>query len=99
MILKNMPATYACRQRAVKFGTKFYLLLKDQNCHMKVLETKVLRGPNYWSVSRHKLIQIKLDLEELEYRPTNSIPGFLDRLKTLLPSLYTHECSKGAPGG
>jgi cyanophycin synthetase len=66
---------------------------------MKILEIKVLKGPNYWSVRRPKLIQMKLDLEEMEQRPTNSIPGFLDRLKALLPSLYDHRCSEGEPGG
>ena len=33
---------------------------------MKINEIKVLRGPNYWSVRRNKLIQMVLDLEELE---------------------------------
>jgi cyanophycin synthetase len=66
---------------------------------MKILEIKVLRGPNYWSVRRPKLIQMKLDLEEMEQQPTNKIPGFLDRLKKLLPSLYEHRCSEGVPGG
>ena len=32
---------------------------------MKIIELKVLRGPNYWSVRRPNLIQMKLDLEEL----------------------------------
>jgi cyanophycin synthetase len=31
---------------------------------MKIIEIKVLRGPNYWSVRRNKLIQMKLDLEK-----------------------------------
>ena len=31
---------------------------------MQILEIKVLKGPNYWSVRRTKLIQMKLDLEE-----------------------------------
>ncbi len=66
---------------------------------MKILEIKVLKGPNYWSVRRPKLIQMKLDLEELEHQPTNNIPGFIDRLKKLLPSLYEHRCSEGIPGG
>jgi cyanophycin synthetase len=66
---------------------------------MKVLEIKILRGPNYWSVRRTKLIQMKLDLEELEQRPTNSIPGFRERLEKLFPSLYEHRCSVGKPGG
>ena len=66
---------------------------------MQILEIKVLRGPNYWSVRRPKLIQMKLDLEELEQRPTNTIPGFAERLKAVLPSLYEHRCSEGVPGG
>jgi len=66
---------------------------------MKVRELKVLRGPNFWSIKRHKLIQITLDLEELEYRPTDEIPGFLERLQQLLPSLHEHRCSVGKPGG
>src|SRR6186997_3155779 len=66
---------------------------------MKILEIKVLRGPNYWSVRRPKLIQMKLDLEELEQRPTNEIPGFLDRLKKMIPTLYAHRCSEGVEGG
>lgn len=66
---------------------------------MKILEIKVLKGPNYWSVRRGKLIQMKLDLEELEQRPTHEIPGFKDRLEKLLPTLYEHHCSEGKPGG
>jgi cyanophycin synthetase len=66
---------------------------------MKVLEIKILRGPNYWSVRRTKLIQMKLDLEELEERPTNHIHGFRERLEKLFPSLYEHRCSVGKPGG
>jgi len=66
---------------------------------MKILEIKVLKGPNYWSVRRPKLIQMKLDLEEKENMPTNKIPGFRERLEQLLPSLYEHRCSVGKPGG
>lgn len=66
---------------------------------MKILEIKVLRGPNYWSVRRPRLIQLKLDLEEMEQKPTHTIPGFRERLQNLLPSLYEHRCSEGVPGG
>lgn len=66
---------------------------------MQILELKVLRGPNYWSIRRPKLIQMKLDLEELEQRPTNEIDGFLERLKTLLPTMIAHRCSEGVRGG
>jgi cyanophycin synthetase len=66
---------------------------------MKILEIKVLKGPNYWSVRRPKLIQMKLDLEEMEQRPTNTIEGFRERLEAMFPTMYSHRCSVGAPGG
>jgi cyanophycin synthetase len=66
---------------------------------MKIVEIKVLKGPNYWSIRRSKLVQMKLDLEEMEQRPTNSIPGFRERLEKMFPSMYEHRCSVGAPGG
>lgn len=66
---------------------------------MKIVEIKVLRGPNYWSVRRTKLIQMKLDLEEKEQMPTNLIPGFRERLENMIPSLIEHRCSVGTRGG
>lgn len=66
---------------------------------MKIEELKILRGPNYWSIRRTKLIQMKLDLQEMEQRPTNTIEGFGDRLAALFPSMYAHRCSVGEPGG
>ena len=66
---------------------------------MKILEIRVLRGPNYWSVRRNKLIQMKLDLEEMEDRPTNKVEGFRQRLEKMFPSLFDHRCSEGEPGG
>ncbi len=58
-----------------------------------------MNGPNYWSVRRHKLIVMILDLEELENLPTNKIDGFYDRLSDILPSLQEHRCSEGEEGG
>src|SRR5678815_3480569 len=75
------------------------LKLIGQLLSMQILEIKVLKGPNYWSVRRPKLIQMKLDLEEMEQRPTNEIPGFKERLEKLIPTLYEHHCSEDAPGG
>ena len=42
---------------------------------------------------------MRLDLEEMEFKPSNEIPGFKQRLETLIPSLYTHYCSPGYEGG
>jgi cyanophycin synthetase len=66
---------------------------------MRIESLQVLRGPNIWSINRKKLIQMRLNLEELEHRPTNKISGFYERLRTLIPSLYEHRCSPGVPGG
>lgn len=66
---------------------------------MKIRKINAMRGPNYWSISRHKLLVMVLDLEELEEMPSNMIEGFKERLEKLLPSLYEHTCSVGTPGG
>ena len=36
---------------------------------MKIREINAMRGPNYWSVRRHKLIVMVLDLEKMEDYP------------------------------
>jgi len=66
---------------------------------MRIKEINVLRGPNYWSIRRHKLIAMVLDLEEMEEKPSHKLDGFYDRLQSLLPSLYSHRCSEDHEGG
>src|SRR5437868_15457623 len=66
---------------------------------MEILDIRAMRGPNYWSIRRHKLIVLKLDIGKMEELPTNKIPGFGERLQKMFPSLYEHECSEGVPGG
>ena len=66
---------------------------------MKIREINAMRGPNYWSVRRHKLIVMVLDLQDLEQKPTNTIPGFRERLQAMFPGMYEHRCSVGCPGG
>lgn len=66
---------------------------------MKILDIKVMKGPNYWSIRRHKLIQMRLDLEDMEQRPTNKVDGFRQRLEKMFPSMHGHRCSVGEPGG
>jgi cyanophycin synthetase len=66
---------------------------------MKVIDIKTTEGPNYWSVRKHKLIVMLLDLEQMEDQPTNLISGFYKRLATLIPSLKEHRCSEGVEGG
>ena len=66
---------------------------------MKILKIQALRGPNIWSVNRKKLIQMRLDIEDLEDRPTNKIEGFGQRLASMFPGMFEHRCSEGYPGG
>ncbi len=66
---------------------------------MKIREINAMRGPNYWSVRRHKLIVMVLDLEDMEQRPSNTIEGFRERLEEMFPGMFQHRCSVGQPGG
>jgi cyanophycin synthetase len=66
---------------------------------MKILKIQTLRGPNYWSIRRQKLIVMRLDLEDLADKPSNEIPGFFEGLTRTLPSLVEHFCSPGCRGG
>ncbi|MGC9504784.1 cyanophycin synthetase [Baaleninema sp.] len=66
---------------------------------MKILKILTLRGPNYWSIRRHKLIVVRLDLENLAERTTDTISGFYEALVETLPSIEEHFCSPGHHGG
>jgi len=64
---------------------------------MRILETRVFRGPNYWSYE--PAIKLVVDLGVLEAYPTNLIPGFTDGLLANLPGIAQHSCSTGRSGG
>ena len=64
---------------------------------MKIIERRMLRGPNVHSL-RPCFLAI-VDLEKLDEVPSSAIPGFTDRLLELLPSLIEHRCSPERRGG
>ncbi|MGQ4879302.1 cyanophycin synthetase [Billgrantia sp. LNSP4103-1] len=64
---------------------------------MIILEHRALRGPNYYS--RYPAIFMRLDIGELEARTSDTVPGLVERIAVLLPTLYEHRCSVGRPGG
>lgn len=66
---------------------------------MEIKNIQVMRGPNYWSNYRQKLIVMKLDLQQYEELPTNKIPKFYERIMRVMPTLYEHRCSEGKAGG
>jgi cyanophycin synthetase len=64
---------------------------------LKILDTRVLRGANYWS--RQPVVKMLVDLGVLEQFPTTKIPGFVDGLVAWMPSLEDHACSLNRRGG
>ena len=64
---------------------------------MKILETRVYRGPNLYAL--WPTIRLEVDLGELEDHPTTKLPGFSDRLLELIPTLREHTCGLGVEGG
>src|SRR3954469_11457309 len=70
----------------------FYLLGKEP---MKILETRVMRGPNQWSTTQKKLIVLKLqldDINEAQYRK------FSDKIMELFPGFQEKQSREALPG-
>ncbi|MDQ2653376.1 MAG: cyanophycin synthetase [Chloroflexota bacterium] len=64
---------------------------------IEIRRSKVYRGPNVWA--RVPVVHLVVDIGDLEARPTNAIPGFMERLLELIPTLHGHRCSRGHAGG
>ena len=63
---------------------------------MRILEQRTYVGPNLYAT--FPVIRLTLDLGPLEDRPSATIPGFVEQLSALIPSLDQHGCSYGEPG-
>src|SRR5712691_1992079 len=64
---------------------------------LKILESRVFRGPNFWSYE--PCIRLLVDLGSLEHWPSNTLEGFTEGLLQMLPGLKDHSCSLGRAGG
>ncbi|MBX3621747.1 MAG: cyanophycin synthetase [Rhizobacter sp.] len=64
---------------------------------IQLLRINYLRGPNVWTY--RPVLEVWLDLGELEDWPSHQLPGFNERLTTLLPALIEHHCGVGERGG
>jgi cyanophycin synthetase len=62
-----------------------------------ILRVTHLRGPNIWTY--RPVIEAWLDIGELEECPSNTLPGFNERLTAWLPGLVEHRCGVGERGG
>ncbi|NEM97499.1 cyanophycin synthetase [Pontibacter burrus] len=66
---------------------------------MKIVDLRVMRGPNYWSVKHPKIIVLKLALDELSNTLTSDVPNFYNRLQKMFPGMISHRSSEGVEGG
>jgi cyanophycin synthetase len=64
---------------------------------IEIFDVMSLRGPNMWTY--RPVLEAWVDIGELEDFPSNTIPGFYERLSTWLPTLVEHRCSIGERGG
>ncbi|HEY3071316.1 MAG TPA: cyanophycin synthetase [Candidatus Limnocylindrales bacterium] len=89
----SQVATAAGRKRTTRRGNG----VQRPEPTLRILETRVLRGANYWA--REPVIRMLVDLGVLEQFPSNKIPGFSEALVDILPTLEDHACSLGRRGG
>lgn len=64
---------------------------------IEFLDVRHIRGPNIWTY--RPIIEARIDIGDLEDCPSNTIPGYYERLTRWLPSLIEHRCSYEERGG
>ncbi len=65
--------------------------------NIEFLRVTHLRGPNIWTY--RPVLEAWVDIGDLEDFPSNTLPGFTERLSAWLPGLIEHRCSVGERGG
>lgn len=70
---------------------------KMNNKSIEIIDVLSLRGPNIWTY--RPVLEAWVDIGDLEDFPSNTIPGFYERLTAWLPSLVDHHCGVGIHGG
>ncbi len=64
---------------------------------IQLLRMNHLQGPSIWTY--HRAVEAVVDIGALEDCPSNTLPGFTDRLLAWLPGLHEHHCGLGYTGG
>jgi cyanophycin synthetase len=64
---------------------------------MEFRKVLALRGPNVWANS--PVLEVWVDLGPWKDSPSNTLPGFNDRLMGWLPTMIEHHCGIGERGG
>jgi cyanophycin synthetase len=64
---------------------------------MEFRKVLALRGPNIWA--NFPVLEAWVDLQELKDSPSDTLPGFNERLMAWLPTMIEHRCGLGFRGG
>jgi cyanophycin synthetase len=64
---------------------------------MDIRRVVALAGPNIWT--NYKALEAWVDIGKFEDFPSNTLPGFNDRIMSWLPSMIEHRCGIGERGG
>jgi cyanophycin synthetase len=64
---------------------------------VSIRSIRPLRGPNLYA--NFTVMYVEMDIGPYEERPSNTFPGFIERLLAWLPGLESHTCSVGRHGG
>src|SRR5450432_1322840 len=64
---------------------------------MQIRKLNRLVGPNIWA--NYPVIEAWVDLGHYEDFPSNTLPGFNDKLMAWLPTMIEHRCGVGERGG
>jgi cyanophycin synthetase len=78
-------------------GGKAAAAAARQFADMVIRGMTYLRGPSIWTY--RPVVEAIVDIGELEDYPSNTLPGFYERLTAWLPGLIEHQCSLGRRGG
>jgi cyanophycin synthetase len=65
--------------------------------YIDIINVMSLQGPNIWTY--RPVLEAWVDIGDLEDSPSNTIPGFYERLTSMLPTLIEHHCGVGERGG
>lgn len=68
-----------------------------ENPGMEFRKILALRGPNIWA--NFPVLEAWVDLQEFKESPSDTLPGFNDRLMAWLPTMIEHRCGLGYRGG
>lgn len=68
-----------------------------QKKSIEIIKLMSLRGPSIWAY--RPILEAWVDIGDLEDYPSNTLPGFNQRLSAWLPGLVEHRCSVGERGG